>query len=66
MLALQEKKEYIFTEETVASISELVNVFRGIDKRLKSEGYTMKDGKYIKPYGTGKIRRTNTKRNIIG
>ena len=39
----------IFSKETIDSLRELGSVYARIRRRLLSEGYTIKDGKIIKP-----------------
>ncbi len=38
-----------FGPETIQALQELGDVFRQIHRRLISEGYTIRDGKIIKP-----------------
>lgn len=39
----------VFSEETIASVSEYGSILGRIYKRLISEGYIIKDGKIFKP-----------------
>jgi len=39
----------LFSKETIDSLRELGSVYARIRRRLLSEGYTIKDGKIIKP-----------------
>ncbi len=39
----------ILSQETIDSLRELGSVYARIRRRLLSEGYTIKDGKIIKP-----------------
>ncbi len=39
------------SQETVLSLAQLGEVLRGIDARIRREGYTVKNGKLIKRHG---------------
>ena len=43
------KEDYLFSEETISSLSELGSIFEKIHKRLIKEGYIIKNGKILKP-----------------
>jgi hypothetical protein len=44
------------SQETVEALQELGSVFRQIHRRLISEGYTIQDGKLIKPGSVDEIK----------
>lgn len=39
----------VFNQETIQALQELGEIFRQVHRRLISEGYTFRDGKFIKP-----------------
>ena len=43
------EKEYIFSQETINSLIELGDVLKPIRRRLFAEGYTIVNGKLVKP-----------------
>lgn len=47
----QKETDNIFSEDCVASLTELGEVLRGIHKRLISEGWTIEDGVFTSPDG---------------
>jgi hypothetical protein len=49
MLYVANKKP--LSDETIAALKELGEVFRGIHNRLMSEGWVLKEGKLIPPPG---------------
>lgn len=48
---------YIFSQDTIDSISELGSVFQKIHSRLMSEGYSIIDGKLINAKGEVEYER---------
>lgn len=58
--AASESTNQPLSQETVQALQELGSVFRQIQRRLISEGYTIQDGKLIKP-GTSDEVKNGTK-----
>ena len=41
-------REFLFSEETLSTISRLSDVLQRIDRRMKNEGFCIKNGKIVK------------------